>query len=107
MLNPGKTVSLILIGLLLPAICPAQNDSWNLVKQLAPDTKVYVRLLSGKSVVGALAGSDNSGLSVRHPRAAVTVFAKSDIEHVVLVNGISRKRKAAYGGAIAGAVMSG
>lgn len=106
MFDPGKAASLVLIGLLLQVTCPAQTDPWELVKQLPSGTKVYVRLLSGKSVVGMMVGSDNRGLSVRRPQGNITVFGKPDVEQVAFVNGISRKRKAAYGGAIAGGVMS-
>jgi hypothetical protein len=68
---------------------------------------VNVKLHSGQTVNGRMESWNAEGLGVRQGRDKVVAVAKSDVAQVAMVGGLTRQRKAAYAGLIAGGITAG
>lgn len=76
-------------------------------KMIEEKKKVQVKLHSDKTVNGRMEAWSTDGLSVRQGKNRVVPVAKSDVAQVAMASGMSRGRKAAYAGLIAGGITGG
>jgi hypothetical protein len=102
-----NTLALMVVALLYQQMCLAQVDPWERVKLIEEGKKVQVKLLSGKTLNGNMAAWNPEGITVRQGKDKVVPVAKSDVAQVAMVSGMSRGRKAAYAGLIAGGITGG
>jgi hypothetical protein len=102
-----NAAALVLAALLYQQTSLAQVDPWERIKLIDQGKKVNVKLHSGRTVNGRMESWDTGGLGVRQGKDKVVPVAKSDVAQVAMVGGLSRARKAAYAGLIAGGITGG
>lgn len=102
-----SAIALVLMALLYHQTCLAQVDAWERTKLIEQGKNVSVKLHSGQMLQGRMESWNTDGLSVRQGNDKVVPVAKSDVAQVAMVTGMSRGRKAAYAGLIAGGIGGG
>lgn len=97
-------VVLLLLVVLHHQTCLAQVEPWQRVNLIEQGKRVHVKLHSGKTVKGKMESWNTDGLTIRQGKDKIVSLTKSDVAQVVMPIGMSRGRKAAYGGLIGGGI---
>jgi hypothetical protein len=102
----GHRGALLLATVLFGQTCLAQGDSWENLKSIQSNTRVSVKLHSGKAVNGRMQAWSTEELTVLEDDGSA-YLARSNVARVWLVTGRTRGQKAKRAFLVTSAVLIG